>query len=240
MEEGIGQGGGIPGPAHKRLYRKWAQGQWGMIITGAWSCILLRPSSLIRSGNVQVDERNLATGHDRTFPSNSPEAIAAWTELSSVIHHSDTSDAPTSLAIMQISHAGLQSSSTINFSRLPWTPAVAPVSARPDLGDTYLGWLISRIIWPVKSRAINNTEEWLKIVERFVEVACDAERAGWDGVQIHSAHGYLLAEYLSTLVCLDLGEGAIHMLISSTRQTLLLNAFQGHQMRSPLDYTFCT
>ena len=101
---------------------------------------------------------------------------------------------------MQISHGGLQSSSTINFSRLPWTQAVAPCSARPDIGDSILGWLLGRIIWPVKSRTIRDFDEWLKVVERFVQAAKVAEDAGWGGVQLHSAHGYLLAEYLSPLV----------------------------------------
>lgn len=34
MEEGIGTGGGLPGKQHQRLYARWAQGGWGMIITG--------------------------------------------------------------------------------------------------------------------------------------------------------------------------------------------------------------
>jgi 2,4-dienoyl-CoA reductase-like NADH-dependent reductase (Old Yellow Enzyme family) len=36
----------------------------------------------------------------------------------------------------------------------------------------------------------------------FVGSAKLVEKAGWDGVQIHSAHGYLLAEFLSPLVSL--------------------------------------
>lgn len=35
MEEGIGTGGGLPGKHHQRLYARWAEGGWGMIITGA-------------------------------------------------------------------------------------------------------------------------------------------------------------------------------------------------------------
>ena len=34
MEEGIGTGGGLPGKQHQRLYSRWAEGGWGMIITG--------------------------------------------------------------------------------------------------------------------------------------------------------------------------------------------------------------
>jgi len=56
-------------------------------------------------------------------------------------------------------------------------------------------------MWPLKSRMITDVQEWLDIVGRFVQAAQGVEQAGWGGVQIHSAHGYLLAEYLSPLVC---------------------------------------
>lgn len=35
-------------------------------------------------------------------------------------------------------------------------------------------------------------------VESFVQAAVRAERAGWHGVELHGAHGYLICEFLST------------------------------------------
>jgi 2,4-dienoyl-CoA reductase-like NADH-dependent reductase (Old Yellow Enzyme family) len=150
-------------------------------------------------GNAQVDERHLATPHDRTIPST-PASLQAWTSLLTSILSHVPPETPAPLCLIQISHAGLQSSSTINFSRAPWSPAIGPCSARPDTGSSLLGWVLGHIIWPTKSREIIDFRDWLDIVEMFVASAKIAQEAGWDGVQVHSAHGYLLAEFLSPLV----------------------------------------
>ena len=63
-----------------------------------------------------------------------------------------------------------------------------------------MGWLIGRLAWPLRSRRVDDDDEWLQIVDGFVQAAQITEKAGWRGVQVHSAHGYLLAEYLSPLV----------------------------------------
>lgn len=146
-----------------------------------------------------MDEKHLATPHDRTIP-DTPASVEAYTALLTSILSNVPSNASPPVCLIQISHAGLQSSSTINFSRSPFTPAIGPCSARPDTGSSTLGWVVGRTVWPTPSREIIDFDEWLEIVEKFVGAAKVAEEAGWDGVQIHSAHGYLLAEYLSPLV----------------------------------------
>ncbi len=50
------------------------------------------------------------------------------------------------------------------------------------------------------------------IIERFVTTAAVCEAAGFDGVQVHGAHGYLVTQFLSPLTNLrydfDLGRGS--------------------------------
>jgi 2,4-dienoyl-CoA reductase-like NADH-dependent reductase (Old Yellow Enzyme family) len=79
-----------------------------------------------------------------------------------------------SLAMIQLHHAGLRSP--------PDLIGGAPVSASED-GKT-------------GARALS-TAEVERLTEDFVRAAARAERAGFDGVQAHSAHGYILGQFLS-------------------------------------------
>ena len=76
--------------------------------------------------------------------------------------------------IAQIGHGGMQ------------TPAEHPVAP-------------SAIAWPriEKTLHVLSTNEVENIITHFVRAAMRAREAGFDGVEIHCAHGYLLSSFLS-------------------------------------------
>lgn len=78
-----------------------------------------------------------------------------------------------SLAMMQLHHAGLRSP--------PDLIGASPVSA---VADEKTG-----------ARGLSTTEVE-EMAEDFIAAAARAERAGFDGVQIHGAHGYLICQFL--------------------------------------------
>ena len=188
-----------------------------------------------------MDEKHLATPHDRTIP-NTPASVEAYTALLTSILSNVPSNTEAPVCLIQISHAGLQSSPTINFSRSPFIPAVGPCSARPDTGSSSLGWVVGRTIWPTTSREIVDFDEWLEIVEKFVGAAKVAEEAGWDGVQVHSAHGYLLAEYLSPLVIISHDQTLfrIRKLMGCLRQTRWHVHYLAFPPIYPIDFIYST
>lgn len=85
---------------------------------------------------------------------------------------------------MQINHTGRQMYKNLG------EEAVAPSATALDLGK-----LSSLFAEP---RALEEAEIEA-IIQRFVDTAALAEEAGFDGVQIHSAHGYLSSQFLSPL-----------------------------------------
>lgn len=83
---------------------------------------------------------------------------------------------------MQINHPGRQTMAALG------QPGWAPSEVAVDLGKH------SKLI--AKPKALNETQI-RQIIQRFADTARRAEAAGFTGVEIHSAHGYLISQFLS-------------------------------------------
>ncbi len=128
---------------------------------------------LIVTGNVMVDRTQLGEpGNVVIEDERNLDALSRWAKT--------TKDAGVPI-LVQINHPGRQS----NPLALGHTPVAPSPVALNFPGAT-------------KPRELTSAEIE-DIIERFATTAAVCETAGFDGVQIHGAHGYLVAQFLSPL-----------------------------------------
>ena len=128
---------------------------------------------LIVTGNVMVDRTQLGEpGNVVIEDERNLDALSRWAKA--------TKDAGVPIWV-QLNHPGRQS----NPLALGHTP-VAPSPVALNLP----GAATPRELTPAEIE---------DIIERFAAAAVVCETAGFDGVQIHGAHGYLVAQFLSPL-----------------------------------------
>ncbi len=157
MSECLGTPTHAPSEGLARLYRTWAEGGVGLMVTGN---VMIDRAALGEPANVVVeDDRDL-------------DALTAW---------ADAGQGAGGQVWMQLNHPGKQSPSFL--SKAPVAPSAIP-----------LGSGLEKVFTP--PRALTD-DEVLAIVERFGTAAAVAKRAGFRGVQIHGAHGYLVSQFLS-------------------------------------------
>ena len=107
-------------------------------------------------------------------------SIADDSVVDSLRQLADTIHSNGSMAMMQINHAG----SGVNEEVIGTTPVAPSAVANPRTGNM--------------PRELTRTEI-IDIVKAFQNAARRTKEAGFDGVEIHSAHGYLLNQFFSPL-----------------------------------------
>ncbi|MEH6523554.1 alkene reductase [Sulfitobacter sp.] len=128
-------------------------------------------------------------GYSFTPGIHSPEQIAGWKLVTNAVHKAD------GRIFLQLWHVGRMSHESFHADGLP----VAPSALSPDAQvwvvdpETGLGGMVD---CPMP-RALSNSE--IKdVIEDFRQGAANAIAAGFDGVEIHGANGYLIDEFLRT------------------------------------------
>lgn len=157
MNEALAGRDCAPTEAHVRLYRRWAEGGAGVLVTGN---VMVDRTQLGEPGNVAVeDERDLTI-------------LRRWAEAGT---RNDTQ------CWMQINHPGRQSPITINPH--PYAPSAGKLDGE-----------YGRFFGEARELSRDQIHE---IIQRFATTAAIAQKAGFTGVEIHAAHGYLINQFLS-------------------------------------------
>jgi 2,4-dienoyl-CoA reductase-like NADH-dependent reductase (Old Yellow Enzyme family) len=133
-------------------------------------------AGLIISGNVMVDSRAM------TGPGG--VVLEDETHLNLFKRWAQIGRSKGAQFWLQINHPGRQMQA--NLGQQTWAPSAVPL----DMGK------MSRHFNTPHAMTQENIDE---VIQRFVRSARLAEQAGFTGVEIHAAHGYLLSQFLSPL-----------------------------------------
>ena len=157
MSEGMGTKNFQPKKNIATLYKRWAEGGTGLIITG----------------NIMVDPKGTAEPGNIVFDKNSNmEILKDWAKQGQ--QHG-------AKVMVQLNHPGKQVPKTI--AKETVAPSTIP-----------LGNGLNKLFSTPRALTTSEVEE---LVQKFVTSAKVAKEAGFSGVQIHAAHGYLISQFLS-------------------------------------------
>ena len=157
MSEGMGTRDFQPKKNIATLYKRWAEGGTGLIITG----------------NIMVDPKGTAEPGNIVFDKNSNmEILKDWAKQGQ--QHG-------AKVMVQLNHPGKQVPKTI--AKETVAPSTIP-----------LGNGLNKLFSTPRALTTSEVEE---LVQKFVTSAKVTKEAGFSGVQIHAAHGYLISQFLS-------------------------------------------
>ena len=149
-------------------HREIAKGGSGLVIVGATSVVGNTGRSTVT--NLVIDNDNYIPGFAR---------------LASAMHQYGT------VCAVQLTHPGRQSAlpregkltSTDQAVKLPWSQSREIVYANADESK--------------KTVHVLTTDEVIELVDYFSEAAWRVMQAGFDAVELHAAHGYLISQFMS-------------------------------------------
>lgn len=161
------QPGNVPNAMMARYYAQRASA--GLIVTEA--------TQISRQGQ----------GYSFTPGIHSPEQVAGWRQVTDAVHQAG------GRIFLQLWHVGRMSHPSFHPDGLPVAPSALSSNAKVWIVDPLTGQ--GGLVDCPTPRALE-TSEIADIVEDFRKAAANAKAAGFDGVEIHGANGYLVDQFL--------------------------------------------
>jgi len=169
MEENMAAPNHLPGEHIFQLYKTWAAGGAGLLITG----------------NVMIDHRAMTGPGGIALEAETPLApFITWAKAAKQQHSAKHYIKHDTKIWMQINHPGRQVYAAMGGQVL------SPSDIALNMGKH------SKLFGKPSPMTENDIQS---VIQRFVTTAYRAVEAGFDGIQIHAAHGYLLSQFLSPL-----------------------------------------
>ena len=123
-----------------------------------------------------ITEANLVTSEGNAFPNQiglwRDDQIASHSKLTERVHKHGT------VILAQIIHNGRQTSERASGGKI-YAPSAMQCPFSPDMPVELTSDMIE------------------KLVDAFSDAALRAKKSGYDGVEVHGAHGYLIAQFMS-------------------------------------------
>ncbi|KAF2435534.1 FMN binding oxidoreductase [Tothia fuscella] len=160
-----------PGPKFEKAYSEWAAGGWGGILTG----------------NIMVDDRFCGSPGDLIIDKNPP--LEKWKAYAAAIKSKGVP------AIAQINHPGRQAPIMSGGTRSFFDKAIAPSAIPLNIGDNLIAKAARVLVFGTPREM--SSEDIQITIRQFADASRFLAEAGFDGIELHGAHGYLIAQFLS-------------------------------------------
>ncbi|MBM3111176.1 MAG: FAD-dependent oxidoreductase [Pseudomonas sp.] len=180
MGSNFAEADGHCGERIQAYYEARAEGGAGMLIMGV--CAIAFPSGTAEPYQVGV---------------SSDEFIPGLSRLAERVHKHGAKIA------MQLQHAGKNAIRDMAAGRPLWVPSIPPASSS-DMMQALTPEELSSFVSAVRGRKggiemrVMDQDDIAQMIEWFAAAAERAQRAGFDGVEIHAAHNYIIAGFLSS------------------------------------------
>ena len=140
-------------------------------------------AGLIVSEGTAISEQGYGWTHSPGI--YTPEQTEAWKQVVDAVHAEDTP------IFLQLWHTGRASHSSFQpNNQLP----IAPSAIKIEGAEAHT----SNGKQPYETPRALETAEIPRVVEEYRQAAANAKEAGFDGVEIHGANGYLIDEFLQS------------------------------------------
>ncbi|CAG8863843.1 NADH oxidase [Pseudomonas fluorescens] len=179
MGSNFAEADGHCGERIQAYYEARAEGGAGLLIMGV--CAVAFPAGTAEPYQVGV---------------SSDEFIPGLGQLAERVHKHGAKIA------MQLQHAGKNAIRDMAAGRPLWVPSLPPASTS-DMMQALTPEELASFVSAVRGRKggiemrVMDQDDIAQMVEWFAAAADRAQRAGFDGVEIHAAHNYIIAGFLS-------------------------------------------